>query len=100
MDQQFKRAPAARRRISDIVPEKDIRVRIFGKVIDRMDDILVVDDGTGRIEIIAENPQAKTGEMVTAFARILPLESGYEARLEMVQSAEGMDIGLFRKGFG
>ena len=98
--QQFKRASARRCRISEIVPEKDMRVRIFGRVIDRMEDMVVVDDGTGRIEVVAENPQAETGDMVLIFARILPLESGYEARAEMVQKAEGMDVGLYRKVFG
>lgn len=98
--QQFKRAPARRCRISDIVPEKDMRVRIFGKLIDRTEDTMVVDDGTGRLDVVTENPQAETGDMVLVFARILPLESGYEARAEMVQKADGMDIGLYRKVFG
>ncbi|MBI2579799.1 MAG: hypothetical protein HYW27_02765 [Candidatus Aenigmarchaeota archaeon] len=98
--EQFKRAAARRCKISDIKPEKDIRVRIFGKVIDRMDDMLVIDDGTGKIEMITENPAAETGSSVFAIARILPLESGYEARAELVNGAPGLDAELYRKVFG
>ncbi|MBI4170399.1 MAG: replication protein RepA, partial [Candidatus Aenigmarchaeota archaeon] len=44
---QFKRAPAVYRKIAEIMPEKDIHVRLLGRVIGKSDGIVVIDDGTG-----------------------------------------------------
>lgn len=97
---QFKRASARRCKISEIKPEKDIRVRVFGRLIDRTDDMIVIDDGTGKLEIVADSPPPETGHQVFAVARILPLESGFEARLELLQDASGLDADAYRKVFG
>lgn len=50
-----KRAPAVDRKISEIKPT-DARVRILGTVIDKQEDKIVVDDGTGKIEIGFDGP--------------------------------------------
>ena len=47
--------PAIPRKISDINPEKDIRVRLLGRVIDKSDNTIIIDDGSGKAEIIVEN---------------------------------------------
>lgn len=99
-DQKFKRAPAAHRKISEIRPESDIRVRILGRVIGKADGMLVVDDGTARADIVAEDMEADTNSIVRVFARVLPLETGYELRAELVQKMDRLDLDLYEKVFG
>ncbi len=98
--QQLKRAPARRCRIAEINPEKDIRVRVLGKVIDKAEDVIIIDDGTGKMEVVAENPDVEIGHNAFIFARILPLENGYEARAEMIRPAAELDVETYRKVFG
>ena len=97
---QFKRAPAVYRRISKIEPSMDIRVRLLGRVIGARDGTLIVDDGTGRAEIVAEEFEGSESDIVRVFARVLPLESGYELRAELVQKMGRLDADLYYKVFG
>ena len=98
---QYKRQPAIPRKISDINPEKDIRVRILGHVIDKSEGVLVVDDGSSKMEIITDQFDAfDIDDMVRLFCRVLPLEQGYELRAEIIQKANNLDMELYRKVYG
>jgi hypothetical protein len=94
---QYRRAPALLRKINEINPESDIRVRILGKVIDKSDGAIIVDDGSGKIEIITEDIQADVNDIVRIFARVLPLEEGFELRAELIQHMNALDLNLYRK---
>lgn len=95
-DQKFKRLPASPKNIIDINPEKDVRVRITGRVIDNQAGTIVVDDGTSTAQIVTES-SCEVNDIVCVFCRVLPLEDGYELRGEILQSRNGMDMELYRK---
>ncbi len=99
MEQKFKRAPAAYRKISGIKPEQDIRVRLLGRVIGKGDGTIVIDDGSSRADIVTEETDAGINDIVRVFARVLPLESGFELRAEFVQKMEKLDLDLYNKIF-
>lgn len=95
---QYKRAPAKARKINKIDPEKDIRVRILGTVIDKSEDVLVIDDGSQKAEIVIDpSTDVSVGSIVRVFARVLPLESGFDLRAEIVQNMSGIDLELYNK---
>lgn len=95
---KYRRAPAVSRRITEINPEKDIRVRIFGRVLDKSDGVIIVDDGSSSAEIVVDNIEVvRSGDVVRVFARVLPLESGYELRGEVVQVLNDLDMNLLHK---
>lgn len=96
---RFKRLPASPKSIIDINPEKDVRVRILGRVIDKQSGAIVVDDGTSTVQIVTDGA-CDVDDLVCVFARVLPLEDGYELRGEIVQSRNGMDMELYRKIYG
>ncbi len=96
---QFKRAPAVPRKISEIAPDSDIRVRILGRVIDRAEDTVVIDDGSAKVEVTTEQP-AEFGDVVRIIARVLPLETGYDLRAELTQDMSKLDMELYRKVMG
>lgn len=92
-----KRLPAIEKSISD-VQQSDIRVRLLGTVIDLGDSSLILDDGSGRIEVLFDvAPHVSVGERVRVVARILPLIDGFECRAEAFQKLDGFDIDLYRK---
>lgn len=93
---QYRRSPAVMRKISEINPEKDIRVRILGKVIDKNDNFIIIDDGSSKAEIITDI-NAEMNDFVRVFARVLPLEDGYELRAEIIQDINSLNIDLYKK---
>ncbi len=95
---KYRRVPAVSRRITEINPEKDIRVRILGRVIGKSDGVVIVDDGSSSAEIVVDNSEyVREGDVVRVFARVLPLETGYELRGEIIQIMNDLDLGVNRK---
>ena len=96
---QYRRLPALPKKITEINPEKDIRIRILGKVIDKSDEVLVVDDGSGKADIITTDLEVTVniGDTVRVFTRVLPLEDGYELRAEIIQDMTKLDLDLYKK---
>ena len=91
---------AKERKISDIGGD-DTRVSIIGTVVGLNDNIMAVDDGTGKIDVSFEDkPQVKTGQLVRIFGRIIALEGGYEIQGEVCKDFSNADLGLWRKVSG
>ncbi len=96
-----KRLPAVEKSITEIEPEKDIRVKIVGKVVDLGAESFVIDDGGGSVhvttdpEINVEN--LKVGDNVRVAGRVFASESGFELRAEAVQNVNGIDTNLLKK---
>jgi len=93
-----RRLPALERKITEIHPEMDVRVRLTGTVIESTLNSIVLDDGSGKVEIFFdEDPNVRHGQMVKTIVRILPLIDGFECRGEAVQTLDGFDIDLYNK---
>jgi hypothetical protein len=90
--------PAINRRINEIDPDKDIRIRLTGIVLESGTGKIVLDDSTGRAEIVSEE-SVKTGDAVRAFCRVFSSETGYELRAEIIQHMPGLDMPLYNKIF-
>lgn len=97
---QFRRAPARPRRIADIDPERDMRVRILGRVTDRSQGSITISDGSASAEIILDEVQLPESDFIRVFCRVLPLEDGYELRAELAQDAKILDTDLYKKIHG
>ena len=95
---QYRKMPAVPKLIKDIDPENDIRVRIVGKILDKGFGFLVIDDGSAQKEIIADfDIEQEIGDTIRVFARVLPLEEGFELRAELVQDMNNLDVELYKK---
>jgi hypothetical protein len=89
--------PAKERKISEIGGE-DPRISIVGTVVDSKENIMAVDDGTGKIDVsFEEQPNVKTGQLARIFGRVITLEGGYELQGEVLQDFSNADLGLWRK---
>jgi len=93
-----RRLPSVEKSIADIQPETDVRVRLIGTVIDTTPNSVVIDDGTGKLEIyLGEEPNVKQGQLVRVITRVLPLIDGFECRGEAIQDLDGFDLDLYKK---
>ena len=92
-----KRLPFAEKKISAL-GSSDSRVRILGTVIDSRDNVAVIDDGTGRINVTFEDAvKAEMNATVRVFGRVLPSESGFEMQGEFLQDMSHIDLRLYQK---
>ncbi len=92
-----RRMPAYEKRIAEIT-KSDVRVRLLGTVIDINDNVVVLDDGTGKINVVFNEPvEAGTNSIVRVFGRVMPAEDGFEIDGEILQDMKGVDVALYRK---
>jgi len=92
-----RRMPAYEKRIAEIT-KGDVRVRLLGTVIDASDNVVVLDDGTGKINVVFNEPVAvEANKTVRIFGRVMPAEEGFEIEGEILQDVSGIDVGLYRK---
>ncbi|MBI2584199.1 MAG: hypothetical protein HYW25_06010 [Candidatus Aenigmarchaeota archaeon] len=101
MDQKYQRFPAVQRSINNINVETDIRVRIIGRIADKLPDGIVLQDLEGaQAEVRFDRPiYHDAGAFVRIFARVLPLENGFELSGELIQPVNNLDMELHRKVF-
>jgi hypothetical protein len=96
-----RRLPAIEKAVSDIHPDSDVRIRVTGTIIDIGPNSVVLDDGSGKVEVYFEEmPEVKQGQMVRVISRIIPLIDGYECKGEVLQTLEGFNIELYKKARG
>src|SRR3989338_3461465 len=90
-----------RRRIIEIDPSVDYKVKIIGVVVDKKQDAIMVDDGSGRVKIFVDFPilveKLDVNQLVAVFGSTLPLENGFDIRAEVIQSLNGLDINIYKK---
>ena len=92
-----RRLPAVEKSIIDIKPD-DLRVRLLGTVVDSKETNLVLDDGTGKINInFEESVNTEPGKFVRVFGRVVPLESGFDIHGELIQDMTDLDMDLLKK---
>lgn len=96
-----KRLPATEKVIAEIEPEKDIRVKIVGKVVGLTPDSFVLDDGAGTVHVTTDPEinmeSVKVNDSVRVTGRVFASENGFELRAESVQNANGIDMGLLKR---
>ena len=93
-----RRLVAVEKRIGEIQPESDVRVRLTGTVIDVAPNSIVIDDGSGKIDIFFERePLVHQGQLVRVITRVLPLIDGFQCRGEAVQTLDDFNIDLYNK---
>ena len=92
-----RRLPAYEKKIADI-SKNDVRVRLLGTVIDTKENVIVLDDGTGKINVVFSDPvKVKENQLLRIFGRVMPAEDGFEIEGEVLQDMSKVDVALYRK---
>lgn len=94
------RPPAKPRRISEI-SEDDEQIQVVGLVVDEAESSLVLDDGTGSLNVLFEDPSlvsdVDVGSKVRVFGTPLSIEDSFEIHAEIVQGLDELDLDLYKK---
>lgn len=90
-----------KKKISDINPEVDLRVKVLGFIVDKKGDTIVIDDGSGKIKAFVDTPtimeRIDINRLVRIFGSVLPTEDGFEVKADIVQDLSDLDINLYKK---
>ena len=90
-----------KRKIPEINPDVDLKVKILGFVVDKKDDTIVLDDGSGKIKVFVDMPdmmeKIEINRLVRVFGSTLPTEDGFEIKADAVQDLSNLNINLYKK---
>ncbi|HID60818.1 MAG TPA: hypothetical protein EYP46_03030 [Hadesarchaea archaeon] len=92
--------PARPRKISEI-KIGDERIRVVGLVVDKKETEFTLDDGSGHLTIIFDDPamagDVQIGSKVRAFGTPLSVSGSSELHAEIIQRVDELDLGLYEK---
>lgn len=90
--------PARPRKIAEIKLSDD-RVRVVGVVVDKKEAEFTLDDGSGHLTVIFDDPSLAEGVAVGSKVRIfgtpLSVSGTNELHAEIVQRVDGLDLKLY-----
>lgn len=90
-----------KKKISEINPETDFRVKIIGFVVDKKDDTIVLDDGSGKVRVFIDIPEMRDKisihQFLAVFGSIIPSSNTFEIKANVVQDLTGLDINLYKR---
>ncbi|MFB6244786.1 MAG: hypothetical protein ABEJ03_00380 [Candidatus Nanohaloarchaea archaeon] len=97
MPEQQRRAASVPKKVSDIDPRDDIRVRVSGTVISRGEDSISLDDSTGTVEVFMQEEKLEPieeNDRVRVLGRVLPTPDSFEIQAEIIQDFNDVDSEL------
>ncbi len=90
-----------KRKIPDINPDVDLKVKILGFVVDKKDDTIIIDDGGGKVKIYEDVPGMMEGinvnQLIRVFGSTVPTEDGCEIKADAIQDLSNLNIDLYKK---
>lgn len=93
----MRRLPAIEKNISDISKE-DVRISLLGTILDKKGQTIVLDDGTGQVQITFSEPvKEEAKKLVRVIGKVIPLQEDFEIQGEVIQDMSGLDMELYKK---
>ena len=90
-----------KKKIEEINPETDLKVKIMGFVVDKKEDTVVLDDGSKKIKVFMDNPviseKINVNQLIRVFGSTLPTDEGFEIKADVVQDLSNLNIDLYKK---
>jgi hypothetical protein len=96
-DRTKRRLPSIEKKISEL-KSGDMRVSLIGTVIDKQNNKIILDDGSGKINVdFGTEHEVKMNQFVRVFGRVLRVGEELEMDGEIVQDMEKLDKDLYKK---
>ena len=90
-----------KKKIMEINPETDSKVKIMGFVVDKKEDTLILDDGSGKVRVFFDLPSVteriEINQLIRIFGSVVPTENGFDVKADIIQDLSGLDINLYKK---
>jgi len=96
-DRSMRRMPSVEKKVSEL-KNGDMRVSLIGTVIDKQENRIILDDGTGKVNINFEiAPPVNINQFVRVFGRVVQAGDDIEIDGEIIQDMEKLDKDLYKK---
>jgi len=90
-----------KRKIPEINPDVDLKVKVLGFVVDKKDDTFIIDDGSGKVKVYVDVAGMMEGinvnQLIRVFGSTLPTEDGFEIKADAIQDLSNLNIDLYKK---
>ena len=90
-----------KRKIEEINPENDFKVKVMGFIVDKKDDTLVIDDGSAKLQVFVDLPNIidsiNPNQLIRVFGSVMPTDEGFELKADIVQDLTGLNVNLYKK---
>lgn len=94
------RPSAKPRRIAQI-KTGDEQIQVVGLVVDEKESSITIDDGSGKLNVLYEDPalvkEVEVGSKVRVFGTPLNIGDSHEIHAEIMQKIDGLDLDLYKK---
>ncbi|MCX8178809.1 MAG: hypothetical protein N3D75_03200 [Candidatus Aenigmarchaeota archaeon] len=90
----------ALKRINEVDPDIDYKVKIIGLIVDKSDNSIILDDGKDKVKVYVEVDQSENlsiHQLVAVFGSTIPSEDGFELKADIVQDLTGLNLNLYKK---
>jgi hypothetical protein len=89
------------KKITEINPENDFRVKVMGFIVDKKDDTIIMDDGSAKLQVFVDLPNIidtlNTNQLVRIFGSVMPTDDGFEIKADIVQDLSDLNVKLYKK---
>jgi len=76
-------------------------VKILGFVVDKKENTLMVDDGSGKVRVFVDETSLldniNINQLIRVFGSTLPTEDGFEIKVDAIQDLSNLNINLYKK---
>jgi hypothetical protein len=90
-----------KKKILEINPDVDLKVKVLGFVVDKKNDTIILDDGSGKVKIFIDVPgvmeRININQLVRVFGSTLPTEGSFEIKADAIQDLSNLNIDLYKK---
>jgi RNase P/RNase MRP subunit p29 len=91
----------SKKKITEINPEVDLKIKILGFVVDKKENTFVIDDGSGKVKVFVDEASLleniNINQLIRVFGSTLPTEDGYEIKADAMQDLSNLNINLYKK---
>ncbi|MEM0473544.1 MAG: hypothetical protein QXF88_02385 [Candidatus Aenigmatarchaeota archaeon] len=90
----------ALKRINEVDPDIDYKVKIIGLIVDKSDNSIILDDGKDKVKVYVEVDQSENlsiHQLVAVFGSTIPSEDGFELKADIVQDLTSLNLNLYKK---
>jgi len=89
-----------KKKINEIDPDVDYKVKVIGLIVDKKEDTIVIDDGESKVRVFVDSDIfEKIGihQLVAVFGSTLPSDRGFDIKADVIQDLTGLDLNLYKK---
>ncbi len=92
---QFQNISAVERKISEIDPESDTKVRVIGTIVSKAEGSFILDDGAGTVQVFIDSKLLQNiseNKIVRVIGRVSPNAASFDIRAEIVHDMSGLNM--------